>query len=130
MQDIGAQEVAHLQKTIERKIESEPRLPGATGFQKFSRRLVKDLEARGIARTATDLVNLARYTDQKDLMKAECIRTFPTATFPASLLLRREEIESGKISGASIITPLHANIKKTSRVLGSTIRFAVWFQRL
>ena len=73
---------------------------------------MKDLEARGIARTATDLVNLARYTDQKDLMKAECIRTFPTATFPASLLLRREEIENWKISGASIIIPLHANINK------------------
>ena len=41
---------------------------------------------------------------------AECIRTFPTVTFPASLLLKREEIETGKRTGASIITSVtHAS---------------------
>ena len=30
---------------------------------------------------------------------AECIRTFPTVTFPAMLLLKREETETGKASG-------------------------------
>ena len=30
---------------------------------------------------------------------AECIRTFPTVTFPATLLLKREETETNKLSG-------------------------------
>ena len=46
-------------------------------------------------------MNLAlhwKYSDSDALM-AECIRTFPTVTFPAMLLLRREEAETGKGSG-------------------------------
>ena len=57
----------------------------------YSRRLVKDLEAEGIIRTAVKSVNLALHADHKDVLMAECIRTFPSVTFPASWLLRREE---------------------------------------
>ena len=34
-----------------------------------------------------------------DILAAECIRTFPTVTFPATLLLKREEAETNKLSG-------------------------------
>ena len=64
-------------------------------FQKYSRRLVKDLEAKGIIRTALEGVNLARYADKThDVLMAECIRTFSTVTFPANVLLMREEVET------------------------------------
>ena len=42
-----------------------------------------------------------------DELQAECIRTFPTVTFPVTLLLKREEIETLKVSGASVIAALH-----------------------
>ena len=46
---------------------------------------------------------------------AECIRTFPTVAFPATLLLRREEVETGKATGASIIAPLHHGGGRTNK---------------
>ena len=47
---------------------------------------------------------------------AECIRTFPTVTFPATPLLKREEIETLKVSGASIIAALHHGHGHKSRM--------------
>lgn len=35
------------------------------------------------------------------------MRTFSYVTFPASLILKREEIETGKVRGASIITAIY-----------------------
>ena len=93
--------------TVARKAEVEERLPAAKDFQKYSRRLVRDLEAKGIVRTALETVNLARFCDSSDVLRAECIRTFPTVTFPASLLLKREEIETGKRAGASVFASIH-----------------------
>ena len=40
---------------------------------------------------------------------SECIRTFPTVTFPAALILKREEIETLKVSGRSIIAAVYHN---------------------
>ena len=51
---------------------------------------------------------MAVHSDEKDVLRAECIRTFPTVTFPASLLLRREEVEVGKSKGESVIVAVHA----------------------
>ena len=39
------------------------------------------------------------WSKESDVLAAECIRTFPTATFPATLLLKREEAETEKLSG-------------------------------
>ena len=64
MQDIGAAEVKRLRATLERKVSGEPAQKPAQDFQKYSRRLVKDLEAKGIIRTALEGVNLARYADK------------------------------------------------------------------
>jgi len=107
MQDIGAAETKRLQQTVARKMEVEERLPAYKDFQKYSKRLVRDLEAKGIVRTALELLNLARFCDCSDVLMAECVRTFPTLTFPASLLLKREEIETGKRAGASVLASIH-----------------------
>ena len=65
-----------------------------------------DLEAKGIIRTVVESVNLALHADDPDVTRAECIRTMPIVNFPASLLLKREEIETKKIAGASVIAAL------------------------
>ena len=43
---------------------------------------------------------------EHDILRAECIRTFPSVSFPATLLLRLEEVETGKVPGHSIIAAL------------------------
>ena len=70
--------------------------------------MVRDLESQGIVRTAVETTNLAVHSDEKDVLRAECIRTFPSVTFPATLLLRREEVETGKVPGHSIIAAIAA----------------------
>ena len=62
---------------------------------------------KGTIRTTVESVNLSLYSDHSDVLMAGCIRTFPTVTFPASLLLKREEVETLTVSGASIIAALH-----------------------
>ena len=44
-------------------------------------------------RTTVEATNLAECADHSDTLMAECIWTFATVTFPALLLLRREEVE-------------------------------------
>ena len=64
----------------------------------------------GSDRTAVEGTNLALFADKPDRLDAECIRSFPTVTFQGSLLLRREEIESGNTKGCSLIAALrHGN---------------------
>ena len=72
----------------------------------YSRRLVKDLEAKGIIRTAVESLNLSVHASNADILKSECMRTFATVTFPANLLLKQEEVETGKIGGRYIIAAL------------------------
>ena len=107
MQDIGHKELQRMNEALSRKTSVEAKSAGHEAFKMYSRRLVKDLEAKGIIRTAVESVNLALHADNKDVLMAECIRTFPTVTFPASLLLKREEVETKKIAGVSIIAALH-----------------------
>ena len=47
-------------------------------------------------------LNLSVNAAHPDVLKAECMRTFSTVTFPAVLLPKREEIETLKVSGRSI----------------------------
>ena len=100
MQDIGQKELKRLQTALSRKVLSETPSQAAQEFQKYSKRLVKDLEGKGIVRTAVESVNLALHANNQDFLRAESWRTFQTVTFPAPLLLKREEVETHKISGA------------------------------
>ena len=68
---------------------------------------MRDLEIKGIVRTAVEGTNLSLHTAHADILEAECVRTFPTVRFPANELLKREETETLKQSGVSIITALH-----------------------
>ena len=109
-QPIGAKETRMLGVSMEHKAMSFTK--GKTpflDFVKYSRCLVRDLEAKGLARTAVEGLNLSIHADDKDVMNAECYRTFPTCTFPAASLLKREEVECGRISGVSIITAVLQN---------------------
>ena len=61
---------------------------------------MKDLELKGIIRTAVEGMNLSlHWNGESHILAAECIRTFPTVTYPATLLLKREETETNKPSG-------------------------------
>ena len=116
MQPIGARETQQLREAAQRKIEAEKTQGVAKDFQKYVRRMVKDLEMKGTIRTAVESINLSLHANHHDVLMAECIRTFPTVTFPAALLLKREEIETLKVSGASVIAALHRAVGGKARV--------------
>ena len=104
MQLIGKIELKHLHQSLERKIEVEKLENMSDAFKVYGKRLVKDLEGKGIIRTAVEGANLAFFADHPDVLMAECIRTFPSATFPAGDLLYREEVESGAIKGSFLFS--------------------------
>ena len=54
-----------------------------------------------------ETLSLSLAAGHPDILRAECLRTFPTVTFPAAASLRREEVETGKVRGRSIILGLH-----------------------
>ena len=62
---------------------------------------------KGIVRTAVEGTNLYLHAAHSDILQAECVRTSPTVRFPATELLKREEIETLKTSGVSIIAALY-----------------------
>jgi hypothetical protein len=107
MQPVGALETRRMGEALDRKIEREATSSTAKEFQKYSKRLVKDLESKGVARTSVESTNLSLYADHPDVLMAECVRTFPTVTFPANLLLKREEIETLKVPGTSVIAAVY-----------------------
>ncbi|CAK0869630.1 unnamed protein product [Prorocentrum cordatum] len=106
MQDIGQKEIQRLSATLERKVASDgarsTNRTAAQEFQHYSRRLVRDLECKGIVRTSLESCLLSLHADHPDALMAECIRTFPTVRFPAVDLLKREEIETGKVVGRAV----------------------------
>lgn len=62
--------------------------------------MVKDLELKGTIRTAVEGIHLSlHWNDEADILAAECIRTFLTVTFLATLLLKQEEAETNNLSG-------------------------------
>ena len=91
MQDVGKKETERMAATLYRKVEVEAEKDAAKSFRYYSQRLVRDLEAKGILRTIVETTNLVIHINDKDTLAAECIRTFPSVTFPATLLLKREE---------------------------------------
>ena len=116
MQEIGHKELQRLEQSMRRSTEAEVQGPASKRFQLYSRRLLKGLEAKGILRTTVESLNLSIHADQQDVLSAECVCTFPRMTLPASLLLKREEIETLKVTGRSVITAVyhgHAEGRKT-----------------
>ena len=92
MQDIGQKELQRLQLSVDRKTIQSKEVSGPAAHRMYAQRLVKDLECKGIIRTAVECVNLALFANHPDKLRAECVRTFPSVHFPATLLLRREEM--------------------------------------
>ena len=107
MQDIGVKEVKRLREASDRKMQSDGPMGLNKKFALYSKRLVKDLEGKGIVRTAVESLRLSKFADDQDVLMAECVRTFATVTFRAADLLKREEIETGKASGKSIIVAVY-----------------------
>ena len=99
MHPIGERQIKQLREAIERRVAGDKSQGAAQDFKIYARRLVKDLELKGTIRTAVEGVNLSLHWNEADILAAECIRTFPTVTFPATLLLKREEAETNKQSG-------------------------------
>ena len=63
MQDVGQRELGRMRESLIRKVSVEPRYAQPEAFKLYSRRLIKDLEAKGIIRTAVESVNLALCTN-------------------------------------------------------------------
>ena len=100
VQPIGERQVKQLREALERNMQGEPSRGAAEDFKKYTRRLVQELELKGTVRTAVEGINLSlHWNDESDVFAAECIRSFPTVTFPATLLLKREEADTNKLSG-------------------------------
>ena len=114
-QDMGAKELRRLREALERKVDRTARQPMPKEFHEYSKRLLKDLEAKSMVRTAVETLNLSLAADHQDVLKAECVRTFPTVTFPAASLLRREEVETGKVRGKRLIAGMHHSRGATIR---------------
>ena len=106
MQDVGYRELQRMKEALARKASVEPKHLPQHAFNLYSKRLIKDLEAKGIIRTAVEGLNLAVHADCKDVLRGEFFSTFPRVNFQTSLLLKREEIETRKIAGASVIAAL------------------------
>ena len=83
-----------MEATILRKIDTGPSMIEKQKWHLYSKRLLKDLEAKGTIRTAVEGCNLSLHAASQDYLRAECLRTFPAVTLPASQLLRREEVET------------------------------------
>ena len=109
MQDVGHRELQRMNEALARKVSVEPKRLPQHAFNLYSKRLVKDLEAKGIIRTAVECVNLALQADCYDVLRAEMFATMPRVTFKASLLLKREEVETRKVAGHSIIAAVLAS---------------------
>ena len=93
VQDVGMKELRRMRESLERKVDRAAKKPVPQEFQEYSKRLLKGLEAKGTVRTAVGTLNLSLAAGHPDILRAECLRTFPTVTFPAAALLREEDVE-------------------------------------
>ena len=115
MQDVGHRELQRMNEALARKVSVEKKPLSHDTFKLYSRRLVKDLEAKGIIRTAVEGCNLALQASCKDNLRAELFSTMPRVNFPASLLLKREEVETKKVTGRSVIAAVQGNKQQGRR---------------
>ena len=94
-------------------------------YHHVANRLLGDLEYRGHVRPATEEFNLAGNHNEKDVMSAEFLRTFPTAQFYGGDLLRRlrqiiDAGHEGDHTCARIPLPLHHVRKRDSAQMSFT----------
>ena len=127
MQDIGAKELQRMHQAVSRKTENEARGPTGATFHTYSKRLLKDLEAKGILRTSVESLNLLVHVADSDCLSAECVRTFATVTFPASQLLKREEVETLTVKGHSVIAAVFASRTATGQRLYTEAPFDLMY---
>ena len=88
--------------------------------------MLNDLEAKSMVRTAVETLNLSISGTHPDISKAECIRTFPTITFPAAELLRRGEVETQRAKGISVIVAIHAS-KNSAHLMWAAAPFDLMY---
>ena len=116
-QHVGERGTRKMYESTQRSIASSKTVPASEDFKKYSRRLVRDLELKGIVRTAVEGTNLSLHAAHTDILEAECVRTFPTIRFPANELLKREEIETLKKGSLH-----HYSVTSWSRSEASNVR--------
>ena len=109
VQDIGAKELTQLRDSLERKVDRTTALSAHKMFQEYSKRLLKDLEAKSVVRTAVESLNLSVFGSHSDVLFAECYRTFATLTYLVVALLWREKLETQKTKGKSVILAVQHN---------------------
>ena len=102
MQPVGRAELQRCSAALERNPQHAVEGSEAKQIRTASMRLVRDLEMKGVLRTNVEACNLAVHDDENDVLSAEYMCTFPGVDFPASVLLRREEVESGKAATATV----------------------------
>ena len=77
MQEMGKKEIEHMEAKILRKIDTGPSMIEKQKWHLYSKRLLKDLEAKGTIRTAVEGWNLSLHACYQDYLGAECVRAFP-----------------------------------------------------
>ena len=74
MQPVGKKDLLSLEQSVLRRLDLDQETNAAKKvFATASRRLVRDLEGKGIIRTALETTNLVVHSDEKDVLRAECI---------------------------------------------------------
>ena len=88
-QKISQKDTERISEAFSRKIESDKgkRTSVAEKFHQCSRRILKDVESKGMIRTAVEGVNLSEHAAAKDTLMAECLRTVADVTFQVQVLL-------------------------------------------
>ena len=80
-------------------------------FRIAAQRMVKDIDAKGSIRTATETTQLALHANHQDKLATEAVYSYPNAMFPVVTFLCREEIGHNKRPGFSVITGIRTNSK-------------------
>ena len=74
MQPIGERQIKQLREAIERRAAGENSQGAALDFKLYAQRLIKDLELKGMSRTAVEGVNLSLHWNDADIRRpqSEC----------------------------------------------------------
>ena len=114
-QDVGKLELLRMEKALHGKsFKGAGDADVHKVFSNISKRMVKDIEAKGTCRTSVETTQLALHANHQETTFAEMFCTFPHVTFPVSPLLGREEIENKTKSGKSVLVGIRSNCYKQS----------------
>jgi len=107
-QPVGRTEMLRSSQALERDASAAEQVPEAKAIRDAAKRMVRDLESKGVLRTTVETTNLAVHDHDFDNLAAECIRTVSSVDFPALMLLKREEAERGAPGTDALSTPVTA----------------------